>query len=322
MNTFMMLLRREVWEHRSLWIAPLVWVGVIVVMFTWGTIQMTRDNDLNEFASAATVEDLRNLSDAKRAHIEEAMNLDQEHAQTFYAFSYLMISGLISGFACIVVFFYLIDCLFAERRDRSILFWKSLPVSDTQVVLSKFAMAMVVVPLGVLLLSAATQLLLLGIWNLRFGGTVIGLLTPDWDMVSWVRAQVLEGGLLLGSLMWYAPIAAWFLLLSVWVKRLVFLWALIPLIAAPLLEMLFLRSRHVFEFLAQRFTGHVEKIVDPTVFRDTPGGFNLQMARVQDLYDAFNISGIFMSLETWIGIAAAAGLLFLTIRVRRFRDES
>lgn len=321
MNTFVMLLRRELWEHRSLWIAPLVWVGVIVVMFTWGTIQMTRDNDIGEFASAATVEELRNLSDAKREHIEEAMSLDRDRAQTVYAFSYLMIGGLISSFACIVVFFYLIDCLFTERRDRSILFWKSLPVSDTQVVLSKFVMAMVVVPLGVLLLSAVTQLLLLGIWNLRFGNTVIGLLTPDWDIGSWLRAQVLEAGMLLGSLMWYAPIAAWFLLLSVWVKRLVFLWALIPLIAAPLLEVLFVRSRHIADFLGQRFAGHVEKMnIDVAAFKESGDG--VHMPRVQDLYDAFHLSGIFTSLETWVGMAAAAGLLFLTIRVRRYRDES
>jgi ABC-2 type transport system permease protein len=319
-NTFPVLLRREVWEHRALWIAPLVWVGIIVVMFTWGTIQMTHDNDLHGFASAANVEELHNMSDQSRAEVERVMALDNERKQTVYAFSYMAIAGLIALFMCIVVFFYLIDCLFSERRDRSILFWKSMPVSDTQVVMSKFVTAMVVVPLGVLALSALTQLLLLGIWNLRFGGSVIGAMTPDWDILSWVRAQLLAAGFMLGALMWYAPIAAYFLVLSVWVKRLVFLWAVIPLVAAPVLEVLFLRTDHIAEFIGRRFGGFVRKLnIDEHVFKsDGPH----DMPRVHDVYDAFDMSGLFTSAETWLGMLAAAALLFLTIRIRRYRDES
>jgi ABC-2 type transport system permease protein len=301
-GTFPMLLRRELWEHRALWIAPLVWVGFIVLMFTWGTFQ------------------LRGMSDETRAEISRTMAIEEDRRQTVFGFSYLAIGALISGFTSIVVFFYLIDCLFAERRDRSILFWKSLPVSDTQVVLSKFVMAMVVVPLGVLLLSAATQLLLLGIWNLRFGDSVIGMLTPDWDIGSWMRAQLLEAGILFGGVMWYAPIAAYFLLLSVWVKRMAFLWAVLPLVAAPLLEALFVRSHHIAEFLGDRFGGHIMKMNIDSFFDGLERGGS--MPRVQDLYDAFQLSGVFGSLETWVGMAAAAGLLFLTIRIRRFRDES
>jgi ABC-2 type transport system permease protein len=320
-NTFPMLLRREAWEHRSLWIAPLVWVGVIVLLSTVGTFQMTRDNDIAEFASATSVEEIQGMSEAKREHIREALSLEKDRGQTVYAFSYLAIGALISGFMCIVVFFYLIDCLFSERRDRSILFWKSLPVSDTQVVLSKFVMAMVVVPIGVLVLSAATQLLLLGIWNLRFGDSLIGALTPDWDILSWFRAQALEAGILLGGLMWYAPIAAYFLLLSVWVKRLAFLWAVIPLVAAPLLEFLFLRTSYIGEFLGDRFGGFVAKMnLDSHTIQASRGDHD--MPRVQDLYDAFELSGVFTSLETWMGMAAAAVLLFAAIRIRRYRDES
>jgi ABC-2 type transport system permease protein len=320
-NTFPVLLRRELWEHRSLWIAPLVWVGIIVVMFTWGTFQMTHDNDISEFASAASVEEIEGMSEHKREEISRAMNLDNERKQTVFAFSYLAIGGLISGFTCIVVFFYLIDCLFSERRDRSILFWKSLPVSDAQVVMSKFVTAMVVVPVGVLALSAVTQLVLLGIWNLRFGGTVIGALTPDWDILTWFRAQLLEGGIMLGALMWYAPIAAYFLVLSVWVKRLVFLWAVLPLIAAPLLEKVFLRSEHIALFLADRFGGYIRAMnIDHAGFQ-TPNHEG-DLPRVQDIYDAFELSGMFTSLEAWAGLAAAAALLFLAIRIRRYRDES
>jgi ABC-2 type transport system permease protein len=136
MKTYLMLIRRELWEHRSLWIAPLVWVGILLVMVAWGTFQLERDNDFGQISSAANIEEMRDLSDAKREEIERAMSYDSDRKQTIYAISYFLIAALISGFMCIVVFFYLIDCLFTERRDRSILFWKSMPVSDTQVVLS------------------------------------------------------------------------------------------------------------------------------------------------------------------------------------------
>jgi ABC-2 type transport system permease protein len=249
------------------------------------------------------------------------MNYDNDRKQSVYAFSYLMIGALISGFMCIVVFFYLIDCLFTERRDRSILFWKSMPVSDTQVVLSKFVTAMLVVPAGVILLSAATQLLLLGIWNARFAGSLVGMMTPDWDILSWFHSMAIEGALMLGGIMWYAPIAAYFLLLSVFVKRMVFLWAVIPLIAAPLLEFLFLRSSHVAEFIGQRFGGYAKELnIDPVNIRMTHDGPD--MPRVQDLYDSFDMSGMFTSLEAWVGMAAAAVLLFVAIRIRRYRDDS
>ncbi|HUQ08952.1 MAG TPA: hypothetical protein VM146_01460, partial [Steroidobacteraceae bacterium] len=315
------LIRRELWEHRSLWIAPLVWVGILVVMFTWGTFQLEHDNDFGEFASAASVEELRDLSDAKREEIQKALAYDNDRKQTVYAFSYLMIGALISGFMCIVVFFYLIDCLFTERRDRSILFWKSMPVSDTQVVLSKFITAMLVVPAGVILLSSVTQLLLLGIWNLRFAGSVVGMMTPDWDMLSWFHSVAIEAGFMLGGIMWYAPIAAYFLLLSVFVKRMVFLWAVVPLIAAPLLEFIFLRSSHVAEFIGQRFGGYAKELnIEPANIRMTHDGPD--MPRVQDLYDSFDMSGMFTSVEAWMGIAAAAALLFVTVRIRRFRDDS
>jgi ABC-2 type transport system permease protein len=180
---------------------------------------------------------------------------------------------------------------------------------------------MVVVPAGVLVLSAATQLLTLGIWNARFGGTVIGAMTPDWDMLSWFRAVVIEAGLTLGGVMWYAPIAAYFLLLSAFVKRMVFLWAVIPLIAAPLLEFLFLRTSHVAEFIGQRFGGYVKELnLESMEMRASHS--HADMPRVQDLYDNLEISGVFTSLETWVGMAAAAALLFLAIRIRRYRDDS
>ena len=60
--------------------------------------------------------------------------------------------------ALFVCFGYLVDCLYAERKDRSILFWRSLPVSDRDTVLAKFFVATIATPLlvwAVALVAAA-----------------------------------------------------------------------------------------------------------------------------------------------------------------------
>src|SRR5688500_3753928 len=60
----------------------------------------------------------------------------------------------------IIAFFYGLDALHGERRDRSILFWKSLPVSDRTPVLSKVLVMMAVLPGIALRLSWAIQFVL------------------------------------------------------------------------------------------------------------------------------------------------------------------
>jgi hypothetical protein len=133
MNTMLLLVRREFWEHRSLWIAPLVWAGIIILLSAWLFFVILPKHAPDGVLQATHVEEIEGLSD-DRKELGQAIETGKAHeaANATVSFSFLGIALLISIFACIVVFFYLIDCLFSERRDRSILFWKSLPLSDTQ----------------------------------------------------------------------------------------------------------------------------------------------------------------------------------------------
>jgi ABC-2 type transport system permease protein len=314
MNTMTMLVKRELWEHRSLWIAPLVWVGVIILLSSWGVLLASNHVDVDHIPDRPAIEQGQDPDSSS----EGALLKDESRKQSFSTAGYLIINAMVSGFATIVVFFYLIDCLFTERRDRSILFWKSLPLSDTQVVLSKLATAMVVVPVGVLLLSAATQFVMYCIVWLGFHGTAVGALMPDWDFISWMRSQLIGVELMIGGLLWYAPIAAYFLLLSVWARRLVFLWAVVPLIAAPFLEWVFLGSHHLAEFLSNRFGGYIPKMHAQDAFQK--GGEHVP--RVEEIFASVDLSAIFASLEMWLGLVAAAAMIYATIRIRRYRDEA
>jgi ABC-2 type transport system permease protein len=195
-----------------------------------------------------------------------------------------------------------------------------MPVSDAHIVLSKLAVALVVVPIGALLLAALTQLVLFVVIWLRFHGTVIGEIMPDWSFISWFRSQLIALGTTLGGVMWYAPIAGYLLLISIWARRNVFLWAVLPPVSLVALEGFFFHSTNVLEFLGRRFSGYITEMnLDSTGFRNRRLD---QMPRVDDVFSAIDLSGMFTSVEAWIGIAATAAMIFVTIRIRRYRDDS
>jgi len=323
MSTMLLMVRREFWEHRSLWIAPLVWAGIIIVLSAWVFLFLIPKHAPAGVLEATHVEEIQGLNADDRKELGQAIETGKAHeaANATVSFSFLGIALLISIFACIVVFFYLIDCLFSERRDRSILFWKSLPLSDTQTVLSKLAVALVVVPLGVLVLAAVTQLVLFSIFWLRFHGTLFGNVLADWNFVGWFQALVVELAILLCGVVWYAPIAAWFLMLSAWARKLVFLWAIVPLAALPALEGVFFQSRHVLDFIGRRFLGFVPAMhLDQSAFN--MGNHGVAAPRIGEVLAAVDVPGVLLSSEAWLGMAAAAAMIFVTIRIRRYRDDS
>ena len=323
MSTMLLMVRREFWEHRSLWIAPLVWAGIIIVLTAWVFLFLIPKHAPAGVLEATHVEEIQGLNADDRKELSQAIETGKAHevANATVSFSFLGISLLISIFTCIVVFFYLIDCLFSERRDRSILFWKSLPLSDTQTVISKLAVALVVVPLGVLVLGAATQLVLFSIFWLRFHGTLFGNVLADWSFVGWFQALIVELAILLCGVVWYAPIAAYFLMLSAWARKLVFLWAIVPLAALPALEGVFFQTSNVAQFIGRRFIGFIPAMhLDESAFN--MGNHGVAAPRIGDVLSAVDISGVLLSAEAWLGIAAAAAMVFVTIRIRRYRDDS
>src|SRR6266478_6442377 len=112
---------REVWENRSIYIVPLIVAAVQVFGFAITTI---------------------GLADRRRA----VLLLDPAHQRAAIEQPYDLAAMMMIFIAFIVGVFYCLDALHGERRDRSILFWKSLPVSDLTTVLSKATIPLVVLP--------------------------------------------------------------------------------------------------------------------------------------------------------------------------------
>jgi ABC-2 type transport system permease protein len=303
-STFLTLVRREFWEHRGLWAAPLV-VAVMLVVFTAlsggmirGPVQIEVNGQEADFVAAMTGPGQRKFFGVVVAG--------------------LMVPQLL--IALVVVFFYLLDSLYSERKDRSILFWKSLPVSDAMTVASKAAVALLAVPLIVYGLALVASLLVFGIAALKFSGTPFAPLIT-WHMGDWF---VLQGVLLLNMLiaaLWYFPVAAGLLLVSAAARRGTVLWAIVPPLILVAVERSVFGTDRVFRFLGYRFTGffdamgvHLNRSVTPTTAE--------QVDRVTTLYERINAAPLLLNVDLWLGVAAAVALLAIAIRLRRWRDDT
>lgn len=267
--------RRELWEYRSLYLAPLAVAGVTLLGFLVASL-----------GRALTTQDMAQ----RRAVLEEP--------STFAAL-------LIMATTFIITVFYCLDALHGERRDRSILFWKSLPVSDLTTVLAKASIPLVVLPLITFAITIALQwiMLLVSTAVLLGSGLSVGTL---WTRSSemWV---VLLYHLLAIHALWYAPIWGWLLLVSAWARRAAFLWAFLPPLAIGVVEKIAFNTSHFGAMLGHRFMGGPEDASFPA------GGMSMHsVAHV-------NPGQFLISSGLWIGLAIAVAFLAMAVRLRRYR---
>ncbi len=284
-----MLVRREFWEHRALWIAPLVVAALMVVS-----------------AFVASV---------KYSLTHADMHHDGSDGMTMFSVMQSAVSMPLALVTLIVLSFYLLDCLYAERKDRSILFWKSLPVSDNLTVLSKLLVALLVVPLGVFALGLLVSLSFVGIWELN---VALGRLPPipGWDTLAWLKGEMALLACLMVGVLWYAPFAAYLLGVSAWARRSPFLWATVPVVLAPLLERMAFGTTYLWKLLAYRTYG-----IWQTLFPYPHLGRGRADA-LASVFGQLRFGAAFSDVDLWLGLAVSAALVFAAIRLRRYRDDT
>ncbi len=302
---FMVLVRRELWEHRSLIWAPLAMALTIIVLSLLGAAQ--------DIALPGVVRDADELRDFLSTLMVG-----------------LLVPQLLVGL--VVVFFYLLDCLFTERRDRSILFWKSLPVSDAQTVLSKLFVALVAMPLWIWALSLVVGLVVFGVLAAKVSGTPAAAL-GTWHGEDWLALQATLLGKLAVAALWYLPVAGWLLLVSVLAKRAPFLWATLPFLAVAIAERVVLGSNSVAAFVVGRLFGlgqglfSISAKTTTTTTTDGAGGSVVveSVTHSQSMdseFSLFAVPEVLASPGLWIGVAVGAALVYAAIRVRQRSDDS
>jgi ABC-2 type transport system permease protein len=230
------------------------------------------------------------------------------------------------------VFFYCLGALYDERRDRSVLFWKSLPVSDGMTVLSKAVTALCVAPVITMALATVTSLalLLIGAIGLALGGmNLIGALFTQPDLYLQPLRLL---ALLPVYAVWALPTVGWLLLVSSWAKTKPILWAIgVPLVALLLIKWIsytlenFAGTPLNIMPVAQEAVGRILTGVVPGIWFGFTGGIPPAMhqnAHGPDMGAAFEAS--WMTLATakaWIGALFGAAMIFGAMRLRRWHDE-
>jgi ABC-2 type transport system permease protein len=230
------------------------------------------------------------------------------------------------------VFFYCLGALYDERRDRSILFWKSLPVSDGMTVLSKVITALCVAPVITMALSIAASLalLLIGCAVLSAGG--VNMFAPVFTSPNLYLQPLRLLALLPVYIVWALPTVGWLLLVSSWARTKPFLWAVgVPLIALMLAKWIsmalggFEHDALDVKWFANAVVGRALGGLVPGIwFAFTDGASHvLRPGEVGiDMQDLFVAS--WMTLATakaWIGALLGAAMIFGAMRLRRWRDE-
>ena len=290
--------RRELWENRSLMIVPLV-VGCLAVLALLGRVV------------------------AHPADFEPLAIVPPEQLRGVVAFLYAAISFGISFVMHIAVFFYLLDALQGERKDRSVLFWKSMPVSDTTTVLSKLFTGLIVSGAIVVVVSIATIIAVLLVLS---GVMLVGGANP---LPMWGNLQLLEMiaaviyWQMIAVVLWYAPLAAWLLLVSSWAKRVTILWAVLTPIAVGVVERVALGTHYVQNMMSYRMN-------DATVraFMGSARGSQLTigeegvrgMPMLSDAFAALDPVAFFSNPWLWVGLVVAAGFVAAAIWMRRYRE--
>jgi ABC-2 type transport system permease protein len=276
--------RRELWENRSIYIAPLAVAGVFLFGFL---ISLVR------------------LPDKMR----HAFALDPLQQRTAIQQPYMLAAGLLMLTAMIVGVFYCLDALHGERRDRSILFWKSLPVSDLTTVLSKASIPLIVLPLVTVAITIITHTIMLLLSSAVLQGSGLRVATV-WTQVSWFHLSfILLYHLVIVHGLWHAPFYGWLLLVSSWAKRAAFLWALLPPLAIGIVEKIAFNSSHFADLLLYQLNG----------------GGRMDAAHVPgsapvDMLGQFEPGKLLSTPGLWIGLAVTAAFLAAAVRLRRYRE--
>jgi len=322
MKTFYWLVKREFWEHRGGFLWTPVIVGGLSLLLTLMSLVtgevLGRRNNLFRFDGGDSI--------GLNGHLDASMLDNVGGVLDCVLFGVI---ALMLGIMAIVVFFYCLGSLYNDRRDRSILFWKSLPISDGQTVLAKVASATLVAPVIACSVGVITGLLMMVM--VACVASIHGL--NLWQLLLHVHPlQVIASVIALIPLyvIWALPTAGWLMLCSAWSRSMPFLWALL-LPPASLLIVWWFGLLGLFKVGAGWFWGNVVvrllmSLVPGGWLRDVPALGNGLHANTPDaLLDFLGVAQNYATLvspDLWIGAIAGVAMIAAATWLRRWRDDS
>ncbi|MBV34530.1 MAG: hypothetical protein CMP47_03625 [Rickettsiales bacterium] len=318
MNTFITLLKREYWESKTsfLWV-PLVITGISVFTALLGLIiASTGSIQTAEFGS----HDLGNLFKLYDVSVDADVKAFATQSALYSGvYSYYMVLAIVG-------FFYCLGALYDDRKDKSILFWKSMPVSDSQTVLSKLASVTLVAPFIYWLIIIGTNLLMLIIGTVFAWLSGVDAWSALWANSGFFKVAMYQFAALYMAMLWAIPFVGYLLLISSWTKKVPFLVATVPPVLVIIAEGMIFKTASVATFLGEKMFGVVQALIAP--FNTLAREFSQKRAEIEDdlpIFDEFEFLTFgqqFQDTGFWTGLILGAAMIAAAIYIRRFRDEA
>ena len=334
-HKFKLLLKREFWEHKGGFFWAPIWAGGISLVLTLMALVVAEVAGRRAVASGKMqIDGDININGLDLSALTSQMDAgDLQKLAGGIDISAVMSSAWPMVVLAFVVFFYCLGSLYDERKDRSVLFWKSLPVSDRDTVLSKAASALLVAPLiavGVAIACMFGFLLLLSTFVLLHNGNPMTLV--------WGPGNPLQlAGSMLATIpvyaLWALPTVGWLLLCSAWSKSKPFLWA----IMLPVFSGIFISWFDIMNLFDLESGWFWKNIVARGLLSAVPGTwFDVahinnahitsseaarQIESVHQLLSLKTTYSVLLTPQLWIGAVVGAAMIYGAIRLRRWRDE-
>ena len=311
MNQLPMLLKREYWEHRTTFlylpaIMSMLFIGILLFgsfAIQSGVVSVSVDSDRYENGSHQTEEfraDGASLLEVFGHRINQFADQSFSEREQVLNRVYYSTSVILFVVLWFVIVFYFVNCLYDDRKDRSILFWKSLPVSDTMTVVSKLIAGLIVVPMIFLVFTMINNVALLLVSSIAALGNDIDIFATLWAPANIIGRWITFVGYILFAGIWCLPFFGWLLLISSWAKSAPLAWVVgIPLLITTV-ERIFTGSDVVRVFFMQ----HVA-LRQPVVWYQDGYGSEISV----------------VSIQTLLALIVGAGLIGLAIWRRGYADE-
>ncbi|MCK7595374.1 ABC-2 transporter permease [Pseudomarimonas salicorniae] len=319
MNSIKWLLKREFWENKGgfFW-APIVAGGIFTLLNIMALAVTSAAADRNHIKIGLVKLDgvIKNMPPEAQEHLAAGIDL-----------TLMMITSMVGIVTAVVVFFYCLGALYDDRRDRSVLFWKSLPISDRDTVLSKVASALVVAPLigmAAGMVTALLTLLVIGVFFAFNGQNFFGILFGN---ASPLRAMFMLLASLPVAALWALPSVGWLMLCSAFARSKPFLWAVGIPVGAGIAVSWF----DLMKAVSVPDSWFWQHVVARALFSMFPGTwFNGSFEQMEDvespeqLAELVNLGTVYASMASphlWVGVIVGIAMLFAATRLRRWRDE-
>jgi ABC-2 type transport system permease protein len=317
MKTLPWLFRREFWENKGgfFW-APIVAGGLFVAL------------NFMVLAVASAAAERSNIQiglmkfDTALSKAPEQVKL---MAATGIDVTILMIAAMIAVVTAVVVFFYSLGALYDDRRDRSVLFWKSLPISDRDTVLSKAISALLLAP-SIGMVAGLATVLVVATFMAFHGQNFFGIVFFDAHPI---RMTLLALATVPVAALWALPTVGWLMLCSAWARSKPFLWAVGVPVGAGIVVSWF----DLMQSLNTPDSWFWKHVVARALLGVMPASWmsEAQLAALENVEEASDIANVISfgtvyatlgQIELWVGAAIGVAMLIAATRLRRWRDEA